>query len=65
MKRILIVDDDAHIGDMLEETLVREGYAVTRAYSGTEALLQGKQARPDLVLLDLMLQGISGDELLS
>ena len=40
MKRILIVDDDAHIGDMLEETLVREGYAVTRAYSGTEALLQ-------------------------
>ena len=65
MKRILIVDDDAHIGDMLEETLVREGYAVTRAYSGTEALLQWKQARPDLVLLDLMLPGLSGEELLS
>ena len=42
MKRILIVDDDVHIGDMLEETLVREGYAVARAYSGTEALLQLK-----------------------
>ena len=65
MKRILIVDDDAHIGDMLEETLLREGYAVTRAYSGTEALLQLKQARPDLVLLDLMLPGLSGEELLS
>ena len=65
MKRILIVDDDAHIGDMLEETLVREGYAVTRAYSGTEALLQWKQARPDLVLLDLMLPGLSGEEVLS
>ena len=64
MKRILIVDDDAHIGDMLEETLVREGYAVTRAYSGTEALLQLKQARPDLVLLDLMLPGLSGEEVL-
>ena len=65
MKRILIVDDDAHIGDMLEETLVREGYAVTRAYSGTEALLQLKQARPDLVLLDLMLPGLSGEEVLA
>ena len=64
MKRILIVDDDAHIGDMLEETLLREGYAVTRAYSGTEALLQLKQARPDLVLLDLMLPGLSGEEVL-
>ncbi len=64
MKRILIVDDDAHIGNMLEETLVREGYAVTRAYSGTEALLQLKQARPDLVLLDLMLPGLSGEEVL-
>ena len=65
MKRILIVDDDVHIGDMLEETLVREGYAVARAYSGTEALLQLKQARPDLVLLDLMLPGLRGEEVLS
>ena len=64
MKRILIVDDDAHIGDMLEEMLVREGYAVTRAYSGTEALLQMQLSRPDLVLLDLMLPGLSGEEVL-
>ena len=64
MKRILIVDDDVHIGDMLQETLLQEGYAVTRAYSGTEALLQLKQARPDLVLLDLMLPGLSGEEVL-
>ena len=64
MKRILIVDDDAHIGDMLEETLLREGYAVTRAYSGTEALLLLNQSRPDLVLLDLMLPGLSGEEVL-
>ena len=64
MKRILIVDDDAHIGDMLEETLVREGYAVMRAYSGTEALLLLSQSQPDLVLLDLMLPGLRGEEVL-
>ena len=34
-KNILIVDDDMHIGKMLEETLRREGYEVSRAYSGT------------------------------
>ena len=64
MKRILIVDDDSHIGDMLEETLVREGYAVMRAYSGTEALLLLSQSQPDLVLLDLMLPGLRGEEVL-
>lgn len=64
MKRILIVDDDTHIGDMLEETLVREGYAVMRAYSGTEALLLLSQSQPDLVLLDLMLPGLRGEEVL-
>ena len=38
MKRILIIDDDMHIGNMLEETLSKEGYHVLRAYSGTEAV---------------------------
>ena len=38
MKRILIVDDDLHIGNLVEEVLQREGYGVLRAYSGTEAL---------------------------
>lgn len=39
MKAILIVDDDIHIGNLLEELLNREGYLVFRAYSGTEAVL--------------------------
>ena len=39
MKTIAIIDDDIHIGDMLREVLVQEGYSVLRAYSGTEALL--------------------------
>lgn len=38
MKTIAIIDDDIHIGDMLSEVLSQEGYAVLRAYSGTEAL---------------------------
>ena len=64
MSQILIIDDDVHIGNMLEELLVREGYQVSRAYSGTEALLILSGAKPDLVLLDLMLPGLSGEEVL-
>lgn len=64
MARILVVDDDLHIGNLLEEILTREGYAVTRAYSGTEALMLADRVQPDLVLLDLMLPGLSGEELL-
>ena len=65
MQTILIIDDDAAIGDLEQEVLGREGYAVQRAYSGTEALLLLKEQRPDLVLLDLMLPGPSGEEVLS
>lgn len=64
MKRILIIDDDENIGNLEQELLEREGYAVLRAYSGTEALLLLKRTRPDLVLLDLMLPGLSGEALL-
>lgn len=64
MKKILIVDDDVYIGDMLEEMLIRERYGVWRAYSGTEALLFLEEKKPDLVLLDLMLPGLQGEELL-
>lgn len=64
LKNILIIDDDLHIGNVLEETLTNEGYGVTRAYSGTEAVLVLSQTKPDLVLLDLMLPGLSGEEVL-
>lgn len=64
MKQILIIDDDVYIGNVLEELLTKEGYAVARAYSGTEAVLVLSQLCPDLVLLDLMLPGLSGEEVL-
>ena len=64
MKTIAIIDDDIHIGDMLTEVLSQEGYSVLRAYSGTEALYLLSQNKPDLVLLDLMLPGLSGEEVL-
>lgn len=65
MKKLLVIDDDIHIGNMLEETLSKEGYGVLRAYSGTEALLLLEKTKPDLVLLDLMLPGLQGEEVLS
>jgi DNA-binding response OmpR family regulator len=64
MKNILVIDDDLYIGNMLEETLTNEGYSVSRAYSGTEAVLVLDKVKPDLVLLDLMLPGLSGEEVL-
>lgn len=65
MKTIFIIDDDVYIGDMLGEVLTKEGYGVMRAYSGSEALLVLESARPDLILLDLMLPGLNGEEVLS
>ncbi len=65
MKKIAIIDDDIHIGNMLAEVLTQEGYDVLRAYSGTEALYLLAQNKPDLVLLDLMLPGLSGEEVLT
>ena len=64
MKTIAIIDDDIHISDMLTEVLTRAGYSVLRAYSGTEALYLLSNHMPDLILLDLMLPGLSGEEVL-
>ena len=64
MKTIAIIDDDIHIGNMLEEVLEKEGYGTLRAYSGTEAMMLLSQKTPDLVLLDLMLPGLSGEQIL-
>ena len=64
MKKILVIDDDVHISDMIEEALTKEGYSILKAYSGTEAMYVLSKTSPDLILLDLMLPGLSGEELL-
>ena len=64
METILIIDDDVAIGNLEQEVLEWEGYLVQRAYSGTEALLLLKEKKPDLILLDLMLPGMSGEDIL-
>ena len=64
MKTIAVIEDDISIGNLLEELLTGEGYGVLRAYSGTEALMLLETHTPDLVLLDLMLPGLSGEDIL-
>lgn len=64
MKTIAIIDDDIYISDMLREILSRNGYNTMQAYSGTEAIYMLEENTPDLILLDLMLPGLSGENVL-
>ena len=64
MSRILIIEDDEDINQLLCKILKREGYEVTGAYSGTEGKLRLEQELPDLLLLDLMLPGMKGQEII-
>lgn len=65
MKKILIVEDDMDINRLLQKMLTKEGYEVTAAYSGTEGELRLSLDTFDLMLCDLMLPGISGEELIT
>ena len=64
MANILIVEDDNSIQDILEEVL-KNVYKTYHAYSGTEALLVLEKENIDLILLDLMLPGLSGEEIIT
>lgn len=61
---ILIVEDDNDINAMLKELLEQSGYKTAQAFSGTEALLHIEKQCPLAMILDLMLPGLSGEELL-
>ena len=63
MKTILVVEDDMDIHNLIKEVLEQENYNVIDAYSGTEALILLKNKRVDLILLDLMLPGLNGEEI--
>lgn len=62
--RILIVEDEPDINGLLVKILEEAGYEAIQAFSGTEAKLVLDKEIPDLILLDLMLPGMSGEELL-
>lgn len=62
MKKILVVDDEKPISDIVKFNLTKEGYEVHTAFDGEEALEKVKEVEPDLILLDLMLPKIDGLE---
>jgi signal transduction histidine kinase/CheY-like chemotaxis protein/ligand-binding sensor domain-containing protein len=61
--RLLLVDDDMAVHQMLEQELTREGYLLDSATSGGEAIERAERSRPDLIIVDLMMPGMSGFEL--
>lgn len=60
--KILIVDDDEHIAELISLYLLREGYETKEVYSGSEAIRTFKEFSPNLIMLDIMLPGIDGYE---
>lgn len=60
--RVLVVDDNVKAEELLATVLEAEGYRVMRAYGGAEAIEVARRARPDLVILDLMMPEVSGFE---
>lgn len=64
MPKILIIEDDTYINNLIAKSLSKEGYSCQQAFSGTEGLLYAKTEQFSLAILDLMLPGINGEELL-
>ncbi|AUJ31107.1 MAG: response regulator YycF [Liquorilactobacillus nagelii] len=62
MKKVLVVDDEKPISDIVKFNLTKEGFDVYTAYDGQEALDQVEEVKPDLILLDIMLPKIDGLE---
>ena len=65
MSKILLIEDDKFLRELIIQKLGKEGYDVSEAPEGESGLLKIKEERPDLVLLDLILPGIDGFEVLS
>lgn len=64
VKNILVVEDDIDIHNIIKEILQKENYKIFDAYSGTEALMILEKENINLILLDLMLPGLSGEEII-
>lgn len=61
-EKILVVDDEAEIVELLSDYLAAEGYSVTVASNGREALEKAKTEKPDLAILDIMMPALDGFE---
>jgi len=64
-KTILIIEDDKFLRELIVQKLLKEGYEIFEAVDGEEGIKKIKGEKPDLVLLDLILPGIDGFEVLS
>jgi len=64
-KKILIVEDDKFLRELIARKLAKENFEVAEAVDGEEGIKKAKEEKPDLVLLDLILPGIDGFEVLS
>ena len=62
MNHVLVVDDEEDVLDLVKTLLTGNGYQVTTAKTGEQALIQAVENRPDLIILDLVMPGISGLE---
>lgn len=60
MKKVLVVDDEIHITNIIRYTLENEGFQVLTAADGQEGLRTAREEKPDLIILDLMLPNIDG-----
>ena len=62
MKKILVVDDEKPISDIIKFNMAKEGYEVLTAFDGKEALEMFEAEQPDILILDLMLPEVDGLE---
>jgi DNA-binding response OmpR family regulator len=63
--KILIIEDDKFLRELIAKKLTEEGFSVDEAVDGEEGLRKSKEGNPDLILLDLILPGIDGFEILA
>jgi len=64
-KTILIIEDDKFLRELISQKLIKEGYNISEAVDGEEGIKKIKEEKPGLVLLDLILPGIDGFEVLT
>ncbi|MFH1656730.1 MAG: response regulator [Candidatus Nealsonbacteria bacterium] len=64
-KKILIIEDDKFLRELISQKLLKEGYDVAEAVDGEKGIRAVKEEKPDLVLLDLILPGVDGFEVLA